>query len=108
MDLVKVNRNGQVSIPVKIRRNLHLGEGRFLRVEEAPEGKITLTPVTIADFISKTPAYLKKYEEAGIDIGLLRSSLERTPTERAETNRALLEFAEEARKARTKKSHADS
>lgn len=108
MHLVKINRNGQVSIPAKIRRKFHLGEGRFLRVEETQDGKMTLTPVTIEDFISKTPDYLKKYEEAGIDIGLLRSSLEKTPTERAETNRALLKFTEEARRAREKKSHADS
>jgi hypothetical protein len=44
----------------------------------------------------------------GVDIGLLRSSLSKTPTERAETNDELLRFKEEARRARAKRHHDDS
>jgi hypothetical protein len=51
---------------------------------------------------------LKKYEKDGVDIGLLISSLAKTPTERAETNKELLKFKEEARKARLKRMYAHS
>ena len=60
----------------------------------------------LKDAVSKLD--LKKYEREGVDISLLTSSLTRTPTERAETNRKLLEFMEEAKKARAKLAHAHS
>jgi hypothetical protein len=59
-------------------------------------------------FRKLSPEELKKFEREGVDIGLLVSSLLKTPTERAKTNRALLEFKEEARKAREKIRHGHS
>ena len=43
---------------------------------------------------------LEKYERDGVDISLLMSTLRKSPTERAETNKALLLFIEEAKKNR--------
>jgi len=54
-----------------------------------------------------SPEELKKYEAEGVDIGLLLSSLSKSPTERAETNKELLKFKEEAKKARAKLIDAD-
>lgn len=51
---------------------------------------------------------LKKYEDEGVDMSLLFSNLSRTPTERAESNKELLKFIEEAGKARAKRLNADS
>ena len=51
---------------------------------------------------------LKKYERQGVDIGLLFSTLSKTPTERAEDNRALLGFIKEARKSRIKSSNGNT
>ncbi len=48
----------------------------------------------------------KKFEAAGVDIGLLLGSLNKTPTERAESNKSMISFAEEARKAREMKRYA--
>ena len=98
MDLVKLNRNGQVSVPGWLRKKLSLKTGDFFRVEEDPFGKIVLTPVTVAEKKFESGLDLKKYEREGVDIGLLVSNLSRTPTERAENNRAMLEFIEEAKK----------
>ena len=46
---------------------------------------------------------LKKYEDWGIDISLLISSLNQTPTERLKTNNELLRFMDEVQKIRSKK-----
>jgi AbrB family looped-hinge helix DNA binding protein len=108
MNLVKLNQNGQVSIPANLRKRLSLKQGDLLRAEEDPSGKIILTPVSITEKRSVTKLDLKKYEADGVDIGLLISSLAKTPTERAETNKELLKFIEEAKKARKKLSNARS
>jgi hypothetical protein len=48
----------------------------------------------------------EKYEADGVDIGLLLGSLNRSPTERAESNKSMISFFEEAQKAREKIRHA--
>ena len=50
----------------------------------------------------------QKYEADGVDIGLLMSSLNRSPTERAECNKSMISLVEEARKSREKYSNATS
>ena len=61
---------------------------------------------------SKQPVYsvngldLKKYERDGVDISLLTASLRYSPTERAENNKAMLLFIEEAKRAREKNHNA--
>ena len=96
MDLVKLNQNGQVSIPASLRKKWGLKTGDLFRVEEDETGRVILVPVTVAE------------KNTGVDMGLLLSSLRKTPTERAETNKEMLKFIEEARKARSKRAHAHS
>lgn len=63
---------------------------------------------------TKKPTYslngldLKKYERDGVDISLLMSTLRASPTERAENNKAMLFFIEEAKKSREKRLNANS
>ena len=108
MDLVKLNQNGQVSIPAGLRKKWGLKMGDLFRVEEDETGRVILVPVTVAEKKTALPLNLKKYEKKGVDIGLLLSSLRKTPTERAETNKEMLKFIEEAKKARSKHAHAHS
>ena len=49
---------------------------------------------------------LKKYEQQGVDLSLLLSSLRSTPTERVENNKAMLLLVEEVRKNKKKAKHA--
>lgn len=46
---------------------------------------------------------LREFEKWGIDINLLVSSLNKTPTERVEINNDLLRFKDEAKRAREKR-----
>lgn len=48
----------------------------------------------------------ERYKREGVDIGLILYNLKRSPTERLETNLVMLDFIEEARKAREKLDHA--
>lgn len=102
MTLSKLNQNGQISLPAAIRKEWKLKPGDFVQMEKDSLGRLILTPVEMRVKQDAPILDLEKYEKDGVDIGLLMSSLARTPTERAETNRAMLEFKEEARKAREK------
>ncbi|HET6468468.1 MAG TPA: AbrB/MazE/SpoVT family DNA-binding domain-containing protein [Geminicoccaceae bacterium] len=48
MVLVKVIRNGQITLPAEARKKLRIGEGDYLEAEVA-EGALTLRPVTVTD-----------------------------------------------------------
>lgn len=100
MHLVKVNKNGQVSIPARIRKKLSLAPGGFLQVEETSKGKIVLAPITFATAKSKKEATLKKLEREGVDLSLLQSHLNMTPTERLENLRQFQKFIVEVEKNR--------
>lgn len=101
MELTKVNQNGQVSIPAKIRKKFKLKTGDFLGVSEDFSGKIILFPVSVEE---KSPwKELKKYEDRGVDLSLLGENLKKTPTERLERHQNMLDLVEEARKAGIKK-----
>ncbi len=100
MYLTKINRNGQISLPAALRKQLSLKVGDWVQVDEKGLGQMILTPVHVSKKQIIPEAFVKKCEADGVDLGLLMSSLKRTPTERAQVNRFLLEFKEEARKAR--------
>ncbi len=53
LDLIKVTRNGQVTLPASARRRLHLEEGDYMEVR-VTEDSIILTPKTLID---KSQAY---------------------------------------------------
>ncbi len=47
MELLKVNENGQLMIPAKLRQQIGLEKGSFVSVEILQENSIKITPVTI-------------------------------------------------------------
>ena len=51
---------------------------------------------------------LEKYEREGVDLSLLLSNLKKTPTERAENNKAMILFVEAVRKNQKKIKYAHS
>ena len=48
MPLIKVIRNGQVTLPAGIRKMLHVADGDYLEAEVS-DGMLTLRPVAIVD-----------------------------------------------------------
>ncbi len=47
MELLKINDNGQITIPSKLRNQIGLEKGSFVSVELLSENAIKITPVTI-------------------------------------------------------------
>lgn len=97
MNISKINRHGQISIPASIRNHLGLKPGEFVYLEETSEGGILLHPVQIEKRGVET--ILKNYEASGVDISLLEQNLKRTPTERIEHHQEMLALVEEAKRA---------
>jgi bifunctional DNA-binding transcriptional regulator/antitoxin component of YhaV-PrlF toxin-antitoxin module len=65
MALVKVRSNGEVNLPLKLRRQAGLNEGDVLEAK-LEEGRITLTPKSLADsHISESMEQIKKGEFYG-------------------------------------------
>jgi len=67
MNIAKINENGQVSIPVEIRKKLKLKAGDTLGFEPTPDGKIILQPVSIVareNLYFFTPEIQKKIKKA--------------------------------------------
>jgi len=97
MELSKINSNGQVSIPSRIRRQLGLKPGDFVRVELGSKGEIALKPVSLQE---KDPwAELRPYEKKGVDLTLLWENLKRTATERLERHQNMLGLVGEAKRS---------
>lgn len=97
MKLSKINRHGQVSIPLKIRKNLGIQPGDLVSVElQGVTGRITVTPVSVK---AKSPwGDLSEYEDRGVDLTLLWENLKKTPTERVLRNEDMSGLVDEARK----------
>lgn len=99
MPLVKINQNGQVSIPAKLRKELGIGPGDLVKVEKGLGGKIEITPVQTAAKSPMTPEEWLDYCEAkGVNAAALLENLARTPTERVKRNERLLELVEKFKK----------
>lgn len=98
MELVKLNRNGQVSIPASLRKRHSLKQGDLFRVEESSSGKIILTPVAVTEKTSVVGLDLKKYAADGVDISLISSNLKMTPTERLRNNKKMLDLIDHVQK----------
>ena len=47
MELLKINDNGQITIPSKLRNQIGLEKGSFVSVELLSENAIKIIPVTI-------------------------------------------------------------
>ena len=58
----KVNRNGQFTLPSKIRKILHIKEGDLFRFE-IKDNKIILTPVSVVDK-SQVYFFSKKWQKS--------------------------------------------
>lgn len=46
MQIIKVSRNNQITLPRKLRDKLHITPGEYLEIEES-DGKIILQPVKV-------------------------------------------------------------
>jgi AbrB family looped-hinge helix DNA binding protein len=62
MPLVKVVRNGQVTIPKEIREKLGIKEGDFLEVEPADQG-VFLKPKMVVDKGDALKAFSRAFEK---------------------------------------------
>lgn len=68
--LIKVTRNGQVTLPASVRRQLRVEEGDYLEVR-VTENSIILTPKTLIDKSQAyfwTPQWQAAEREASADI----------------------------------------
>lgn len=102
MNISKINRHGQISIPAKLRKSLGLSAGDFVSLEEAVDGGLLLYPARVEKMDWET--LLKKYQARGVDLTLLWENLKRTPTERIENHQEMLALVEEVQRA-GKKNH---
>jgi len=68
--LTKVTRNGQVTLPARVRRALHVEEGDYIEVR-VTENSIVLTPKKLVDKSQAyfwSPAWQAAEREASADI----------------------------------------
>jgi AbrB family looped-hinge helix DNA binding protein len=65
MDIVKLGRRGQVSIPAAILKRLGLEGGRHLIVEAAEDGAIVLRPAGIYPIEIYTDERIAEFEAEG-------------------------------------------
>jgi AbrB family looped-hinge helix DNA binding protein len=65
MDLVKLGRKGQVSIPAALLRRLGLEGGSWLIAEAAEDGALVLHPASIHPVEIHTDERIKEFEEEG-------------------------------------------
>lgn len=102
MYLTKINQNGQISIPAKIRKKLNLKSGDHLRVEEDASGKIWVIPVSLEAKLLDAKNELNSLEKRGVDLSLIRENLKRSPTERLAWHNQMAAFVNEIKKKRVK------
>ncbi|MBI2082855.1 MAG: AbrB/MazE/SpoVT family DNA-binding domain-containing protein [Deltaproteobacteria bacterium] len=97
MELTKINRHGQISIPAGMRKKLSLHAGDFIQVEiDNSLARLILVPVSV---VQKKGDPLREYERRGVDLTLLEQNLSRTPEERVKNHRRMWELVQEARRA---------
>lgn len=84
MDVVKLGRKGQVSIPAAILRKLGLEGGAHLIVELGPDGTILLRPAGIWPIEIYTDERIAEFEAEG----------QMTPAEEARLARAIARLAQ--------------